>query len=164
MFELISKGIFEMTHVIRNIDDVKKLLYYDTADALEKAVPSASQISDHIAIKPIYEVTNVAPGNKNSFITLNLDTLDVDDENLMISAVIRINIACNLSVWDNIPNIIRPLKIASLISDKVHNQKFSPSHKFIVLRTTSLVIDKQTSGYVILIGVYDASGDLEDEF
>jgi hypothetical protein len=94
MFKNIEKALFEVRFLIRNIPEVRKMLYYKTPDALEKeTIPTISQITPYTFLSPVIEVNNTPDFDLTNFITIGLVRGEVDDED-NTDGVLRIDILC----------------------------------------------------------------------
>ena len=86
----IQKSIFEIRTLIQAIPEVRKMVFYDTANALNESIPTAEQTKEHFTVSAVFDVTK-PPFDKNTIISISL-TRGNDDSSTLIRGTIRINI------------------------------------------------------------------------
>lgn len=158
----IQKGIFEIRSLIQADTEVRKLVFYDGADALSEPIPSIEQTKEHFTVSAIFDVT-VPPFDKNTLISVTLSRANYDEESVMLRGLVKINILTRSELWELNGNKIRPLEIASLIVSILNNKKISSSHKLSFSNIELAIIDEDVNGYTATFFLEEGSG-LDGQF
>lgn len=158
MLERIEQTIAAIKTKIINDEDVRKLLFHDSNNALNMLAPTVLETDSYVTTKPIYEFENKNEYNQNSMVNVYMiEVVPTDDIKAFVGAI-QINITCNLDIWNLLDNKIRPLQIADRIIKLIHNQKFHLSNKITLRNMTDLIVNKTMVGYALLFEVTDGSG------
>lgn len=163
MLDNLQTAIYEIKHQIKINSDIRKLLYYDTRDALLRSEVSILDIDPYIFLSPVFEINSTPPYDKTTFISIHLAKGETDDEENLLNSVLRINILTRNDLWEINNQKIRPLEIANLIIKELDNRKVAISNKLFFVSVESSILDKNTTGYILLFGLVEGGG-LEDEF
>ena len=69
--ERIEKDLYSVRDYLGKDDEIKKLLYYPTRNALQQENVSANLINEYIFLSPVFDTTR-EPFDKNTFISITL--------------------------------------------------------------------------------------------
>lgn len=142
-----------------NDETLRKLLFHDSNNALNMLAPHIKETEKYITLKPIFEFENKEEYNQNSIINIYVTEIIPTDEEVSLTGILQINVACNIDIWDLIDNKIRPLQICNRIIKLLNNKKFTISNKLILSNMTDLIINKKMIGYALLFEITDGSGE-----
>lgn len=163
MLERIEQTIAAVKTKIINDEDVRKLLFHDSNNALNMLAPTVLETDSYITTKPVYEFENKNEYNQNSMVNIYMiEIVPTDDVKAFVGAL-QVNVTCNLDIWDLLDNKIRPIQICDRIIKLVHNQKFYLSNKLRLTNVTDLIVNKKMVGYALLFEITDGSGT-QDKF
>jgi hypothetical protein len=90
-FDLMQKTLFEIKNKIRENENIRKLLVYDTPNALNLAAPSRNDADPKIRVTAVFDITE-PPYEHNTFVTIVATKIQPDMEEQIFSSIIRINI------------------------------------------------------------------------
>ncbi len=158
----LQKGIFEVKAMIQSDEDIRKMVYYDSPDALEKTAPSFIQVKDNFTVSPVYDATK-PPFNKNTIISFSIRRIIEEDEATLLRGYLQISILTQSNLWELNNNKIRPMHISSLIIDKLNNKKISTSHKIFFTTAEIAILNENINGYTLTFMIEEGAG-LEEEF
>ena len=114
MLERIEQTIAAIKTKIINDEDVRKLLFHDSNNALNMLAPTVLETDSYITTKPVYEFENKNEYNQNSMVNIYMiEIVPTDDVKAFVGAV-QVNVTCNLDIWDLLDNKIRPIQIPVL--------------------------------------------------
>lgn len=91
MLDNIQEAMFEIRSLMQSDSDIRKLVYYDTKDALSQPVIDFITPVDHFTMSAIFDVTE-APFDKNTIISSVLQLGSYDEEAVMMRGVVKINV------------------------------------------------------------------------
>jgi hypothetical protein len=91
MFENVQKAIYEIKTAILSEQNIRKLLFFDSANALEEEAPTISQAQEHIILAPVFDITE-PPYDKNTIMTIVLQKGVYDDESVLLNGILKINV------------------------------------------------------------------------
>jgi hypothetical protein len=162
MLNNIQKALFEIKYIISNDNDIKKMLYYDTTDALSKENITSLPIG-YISLSPVQDFTETIY-NKNTRINIIVyeSELSDDDENLLLTGI-NIYVISKNDLWELQNNKIRTLEICNRIIYLLNNRVLQASNKISFASLETALLNKEMGGYVLLFSLVDGSG-LENEF
>jgi len=164
-FDLIQDTLFEVKRKIIGIEDVRKLVYYDTSDALTKQAPTIEQADNKIQVTAVFDITE-PPYDHNTFVTVVASKIVADEDENMFNSIIRINIITQAQLWEigsGNDKKVRPVEIANQIITELDNYKATASHKMYFHSMELIVLDGNINGYGLLFHMLEGSG-LDDEF
>jgi len=163
-FDLIQKSLFEIKTQIRNNSDIRKLVFYDTTDALSQTAPSIQDIDTKVSVTAVFDITE-PPYDHNTFITIVATKIQPDLDSQIFNAGIRINVITQAQLWEIDTNKIRPLEISNIIVSMLDNYKAvsGASHKLYFKGAELIVLDGNVNGYGLMFHLLEGSG-LDDEF
>ena len=161
-FDLIQKSLFEIKAKIRANEEIRKLVFYDTSDALAKVAPSAAQADPKIRVTAIFDITE-EPYDHNTFITIVATKIQSNEDEKHFNSIVRINVISKAQLWELENNKIRPLEIANIIATELDNYKATASQKLYFHSAELIVLDGNTNGYGLIFHLLEGSG-LDDEF
>jgi hypothetical protein len=163
IFDNVQAGIFQIRQLIWASDDLKKLVYYDDANALSSTtVPTIAEVTPHIVVAAIFDVTE-PPFDKNTIISIVLNRGNYDEEKVLLRGIVKITVLTRSEIWELSGNKIRPLEISNIIIDKLNNQKISPSHKMSFSNIELAILNENVNGYTISFFLEEGSG-LDEQF
>jgi hypothetical protein len=163
-FDLMQKTLFEIKNKIRENENIRKLLVYDTPNALNLAAPSRNDADPKIRVTAVFDITE-PPYEHNTFVTIVATKIQPDMEEQIFSSIIRINIITQAQIWELGNKKIRPLEIANEIVTMLENFKTEAgtSHKLFFKNAELVVLDGNINGYGLVFHMLEGSG-LDDEF
>lgn len=161
MLQRVESTLFAIRNKLYNNEDIRKLLFHDSNNALNMLAPSKEEVSEYITVKPIFEFENKEGYEQNSIINIYPIQVDPIDDRQGIEGVIQINVVCNTDQWELIDNKIRPLQLANKIIKLINNNKFTVSNKLTLNTMTELILSKKMTGFALLFDVVDGSGENE---
>jgi hypothetical protein len=92
IFDNVQAGIFQIRQLIWASDDLKKLVYYDDANALSSTtVPTIAEVTPHIVVAAIFDVTE-PPFDKNTIISIVLNRGNYEEEKVLLRGIVKINV------------------------------------------------------------------------
>lgn len=145
--------------------DIRKMLYYDSPDALSREAPSIETVSSYIFNAPLVE-SGIEDFGRNTYIMIDLARIDTDtedeDPSKDIIAVFAITPVTTFTNWMLDDNKIRILEMTTRIINKIDNHKFSPSGKAYIPNIERTIISKQLFGYYIRVVITD--NQVQEEF
>lgn len=159
MLERVESTIAAIKTKLLDNEDLRKLLFHDSNNALNMLAPTVLELRDYITSKPIFEFENKEEYNKNSVINIYVTEIIPTDESASFTGVLQVNVVCNLDVWELVDNKIRPLQISNKIIKMLNNTKFTVSNKLVLSNMTDLIINKKMVGYALLFEITDGSGE-----
>lgn len=140
-------------------EDIRKLLFYDSNDALVNEAPKKESVKEYITLRPIYQFENKENYNQNSMINIYMTQATPGDDLPIVDSILQINVVCNIDNWELVNDKIRPIQIANKIIKLVNNRKFTTSNKLVFSTLTDLIISKTVCGYALLFELTDGSGE-----
>lgn len=161
MLDNIQSALFEIKRVLLEDEEIRKLLYNDSNDALNLDTPSTEDVDDYISLYPIYEFNTESGYNHNCGISINVSVIDPTDEVVQMIASLTINVIVNTNKWILTGNKIRPLAIADRIVELLENKKFSASSTLSFDGMTNLIMTKRISGYALSFTMTDGTANIE---
>lgn len=162
MLDNIQSALFEIKRVLLEDEEIRKLLYNDSNDALNLDIPSTEDVDDYISLYPVYEFNTESGGyNHNCGISINVSVIDPTDEVVQMIASLTINVVVNTNKWILTENKIRPLAIADRIVELLENKKFSASSTLSFDGMTNLIMTKRISGYALSFTMTDGTANIE---
>lgn len=162
IFDLLGRAVFEIRSLIENSAEVRKMVYYDQANALEQAPPTIEDTREHFTVSPVFDITK-APYDKNTLVSISLYSAKNNDDSQLIPGAIRINVLTQSDLWELSNNKIRPLEIANHIVAILNNRKISSSQKLSFLDIELAILDENVNGYTITFFIGEGSG-LNEQF
>lgn len=162
IFDNVQKAIFEIRSAIKSNEDIRKMLFIDTADALEQEAPTIESIEPYIVVSAVFDIT-VPPFDKNTIMTIVLHKALYDSESTLLNGMIKINILTQSELWELNNNKIRPLEISNNIIKLLDNRKVSASHKLYFSNIEIAILNENVSGYSVIFFLEEGSG-LHEQF
>ena len=162
VFDNIQKAIFEIRSLIQASPEVRKMIYYDGANALSQSAPDIQDTKEHFVVSAVFDVTK-PPFTKNTIISISLTNGSFEDDLVLLSGVVRINVLTRSTLWELDENKIRPLEIASIIVEALNHKKISASHKLSFSDIDLAVIDQEVNGYTLSFFIEEGVG-LDEQF
>lgn len=163
MFINFEKIFYQIKNTLLNSADLKKLVFYNTADALTRAEPTLEEASPSIYIKPIIYVYDDSPEfGISSFISIGLIEAVILDGS--ISGSIKISVACDRKVWELNGDKVRPLAILSEIANSLDGAKFEAAGRLYLRIVKEVYFNNDLVGYTALFDIEEEKGDIVNEF
>ena len=163
MFTNYEKVFYEIKNTLLNSENLRKLVFYNTPDALEKnTIPSLNEASQTIYIKPIIYVYDDSPEyGISTFISIGLiESIILDGS---ISSSIKVSVACDRKIWELDNNRVRPLAILSEISN-LDNLKLETAGKLVFRVVKEVYFNNDLVGYTALFDLDEEKGSVVNEF
>ena len=163
-FDLIQNTLFEIKTKIREDENIRKLLVYDTSNALTLQAPTREQADPKIRVTAVFDITE-PPYNHNTFVTIVATKIQSDEDEQIFNSIVRINIITQAQLWELSHKKIRPLEIANIIVTMLDNFKTESgtSHKLFFKNADLIVLDGNINGYGLIFHLLEGSG-LDDNF
>lgn len=164
MFSNFEKLIYEVKNTLLSSDDLKKLMFYPTPDALEKTiVPSYEDMKDRITARPVvYVYEESLEYGATSFISIGIIEFALDSGS--IAAGLKISIACKREIWELNNNRIRPIAILSIIGNLLNNKKLSVAKKLDMKSAPEIYFNDELVGFTALFDVTEEKAGEVHEF
>lgn len=162
MFERIDSTIRAIRRQLLNDEELRKLLYNDSNNALDIDAPSIKDVEKYITNHPIYEFENKEDYTQHGMINIFMSNSEPDDEQVSVSAVIRINVVYNCDKWTLKDGSCRVLKMLDRIIALIDNKKLNVSNPVEYNTSDELILSKQLTGYALLFYITDGSAELEN--
>lgn len=162
MLENIQETLFQIRDTLINDEELRKLVYNDSNNALELDAPSKEEVSDYFSLAPIFEFNTEAGYDHNCGISLVFTELDEDEDIEEVSATLVVNVIVNNAKWLLTNKKVRPLAIIDRITSLLLNKKFSVAVPLEFRGASNLILTKQISGYALTFGVLDGSAEIEN--
>jgi hypothetical protein len=70
----VERALIEIQLLLLNDPTIRKLLYYDTPDAIEKEAPTIQELADYIKVEPVAEFA-LLNYERNSFIMMDISNI-----------------------------------------------------------------------------------------
>lgn len=156
----INKAVFEIVTLLLQNDNIKKLLFWDSADALSLEVPDISiqrYIDDkYIWLYPAVE-TGIQNFERNTFLIVNLEEINLRsmDANTSASGAIYVTTDAKHSLLDN--NQLRLLVLADEVRQSLDNHKLSAAGELQINSIRQQMISEFRSAYRISFSLSDQS-------
>jgi hypothetical protein len=163
MFTNFEKIFYQIKNTLLNSNDFKKLVFYNSADALSKSgIPTYEEAAQNVYVKPIIYVYDDSPEfGLSTFVSIGLFESIVLDGSL--SSSIKISVACDRQVWELNDYRVRPLAILSEIA-KLNEMKFDVAGKLILRVVKEVYFNNDLVGYTALFDIDEEKGDVVNEF
>ena len=87
----IQESIYHILSLLQNNMDIRKLVYYDTTDALAQLDITNPTLAEHFTVSAIFDITE-PPFDKNTIISVVLNRGNYDEESVMMRNLVKINI------------------------------------------------------------------------
>lgn len=153
----IQKSIYDILSLLQGNADIRKLVYYDTTDALAQLDIPYSTPAEHFTVSAIFDITE-PPFDKNTIISVVLNRGNYDEEAVMIRNLVKINILTRSALWKLDDQKIRPLQIANIAIDILNNLKIMPSHKLVFSNMELAILNEDVNGYTLTFFLEEGSG------
>ena len=162
MFRNYEKIFYEIKNTLLDSDNLKKLVFYNTSNALSKVVPTLDEAGKAIYIKPIIYVYEDSPEyGLSTFISIGLiESIILDGS---ISSSIKVSVACDRKIWELDENRVRPLAILSEISN-LDNLKLETAGKLVFRVVKEVYFNNDLVGYTALFDIVEEKGSVVNEF
>lgn len=158
----IQKSIFEILSLIQADAEVRKLVYFDTKDALSQVAPTIEESEMHFTVSPVFDVTQ-SPFDKNTIISVVLQKGNFDEDSVLMRNIIKITVLTRSALWELDSNKIRPLELSNIIASILNNKKTSSSHKLLFSNLDLAVLNENVNGYTLTFFLEEGSG-LDEQF
>lgn len=157
----LNKVFYEIKTTLLANENIRKLLYYDQADALEKTAPEISKVKDYIGFFPITE-SGITNYEKNTFISITVPKLDTDlQEKENIYFGIYLTVVSKKDVLELNNNKIRIISLCDEIIKALDGKKLSFPTPLEVVGMQQTVYDTSTFGYIIKIFAEDMQKNID---
>lgn len=144
----------EFQTALLNKPNLRKMLFYDSPDALKKEAPAIEDVKNLVTLRPLAE-SAIADFGKHTYIVIDIDLIDLDiDDDSQILANVDIAAITQFDTWSLSQNKIRVLEICNEIISAIDGKKFSASGAADVWEIRRVTINKQSNSYVcrVIIG------------
>ena len=163
MLQNIESVLYEIKNTLLDSEDLRKLLFYDTTNALSRSTPLISEVKDYIQIKPIIILNE---NSNNDGITTFISIGMIEGENFDNSAEFsfKVTVASNRRIWELDNNRIRTLAAARLIEERLHEKKFASAGKLLLVIVKEIYFNSEIIGYMMMFDLRDETGETVNEF
>lgn len=158
MLERFERTINEVRATLIADEDIRKLVFHDSNNALSMLPPATNEVENYIVVKPIFDMCETEEYSRNTMIQVELDSVDAKEGYL--DGIMRVNIVCNAEKWSLVGGKVRPLQIANRVIDLINNQKFSVSNELVFDSFVPLLMNKKITGYALLFIIQDGSNEI----
>ena len=155
MFERVEQMLQDARQLLLNDVVVRKLLYHDSNNALNMADVDQSAVEKYITNYPIYQFENKADYTQNAMVNVFLADTGLDDEQITLQGVLRINIVVNVDKWELVGGRCRPLALADRIIMLLNNENLGLSNPITIDSFQELLVSKKLVGYALLFNIAD---------
>lgn len=93
MLERLERTIQEVCATLTADEDIRKLVFHDSNNALSMLPPDINEVQEYIVTKPIFDMCETEQYSRNTMVQVELDSIDAKDNYL--DGIMRINIVCN---------------------------------------------------------------------
>lgn len=155
MFERVEQMLQDARQLLLNDVVVRKLLYHDSNNALNMADVDKSAVEKYITNYPIYQFENKADYTQNAMVNMFLADTGLDDEQITLQGVLRINIVVNVDKWELVGGRCRPLALADRIIMLLNNENLGLSNPITFDSFQELLVSKKLVGYALLFNIAD---------
>ena len=155
MFERVEQMLQDARQLLLNDVVVRKLLYHDSTNALNMADVDQSAVEKYITNYPIYQFENKADYTQNAMVNVFLADTGLDDEQITLQGVLRINIVVNVDKWELVGGRCRPLALADRIIMLLNNENLGLSNPITFDSFQELLVSKKLVGYALLFNIAD---------
>lgn len=155
MFERVEQMLQDARQLLLNDVVVRKLLYHDSNNALNMADVDQSAVEKYITNYPIYQFENKADYTQNAMVNVFLADTGLDDEQITLQGVLRINIVVNVDKWELVGGRCRPLALADRIIMLLNNENLGLSNPITFDSFQELLVSKKLVGYALLFNIAD---------
>ena len=162
MFKRLQTTLKGIKRVLLEDEQIRKLLYNDSNNALGLAAPAKEQVSKYITTHPIYEFEGRDDYTQQGMINCFISDSEPDDEIKVTDSILRINVVFNVDKWELIDGSCRVLTLCERIIELVDNKKFSISNPISYNSLTELILSKKLVGYALLFNLTDGNSELEN--
>lgn len=158
MLERIESTMAAMRTKLLADEKIKKLLFFDSNNALFCTLPEDINLDKYITLRPVYEFENKKEYDQNSMINIYMTQASPYEDVEKVAGVLQVNVICNVDIWELVDNKIRPLQLVDRIVKLVNGHKFTASNKIVLNTISDLIVSKTMVGYALLFEITDGSG------
>lgn len=149
----IKKLLIEIAQQIAQNEDICKLIYNDSSSALEESYNGPLEldalINEHyISFYPPVE-TGIKDNQRNTFMIILLDSIDLDREDNNTTGQINIYITTDVNHILLTKNRNRLIELADKIINTLEDTKFSVASTLMPVYCNHVMIDELRAGYRI---------------
>lgn len=163
MFKNFESLFYQIKNTLLDSDSIKKLLFYNTSNALSRETPTYEEAAKSIYIKPIVFVYDDSPEyGISSFITIGMVEAMVIPSS--IQASVKVTVACDRQVWEMDDNKIRSVALLSEVADLLDQKKFGAAGVLELRVVKEVYFNNDLVGFTALFDIYEEKGDVVNEF
>lgn len=147
----VERALVEIQLVLFNDPTIRKLLYYDTPDAIEKEAPTIQELADYIKVEPIADFA-LLNYERNSFIMIDISNIAVlprEAGKNVVEAVGAIGVFTKLDLWLLKDKRLRVNAIADRIMSILHELKLTAVGPINIIQLRRLNISQDLSGVMV---------------
>lgn len=162
MLTRIQTTLKAIKRILLEDEQVKKLLYNDSNNALNLPTPDKQVVEKYVTTCPVYEFDDKEDYTQHGMINCFVVDLDTDDEMNIIGGVLRVNVVYNTDKWELVDGNCRVLSICSRIIELLNNKKFTISNPISFDSMVELILSKKLVGYTLLFNIVDGNSEIEN--
>lgn len=150
-FLSVEKDLNQLVNLFLKNNNLKKLLYYTTPDALSQAPLTEEQsielLNNNIKIIPKIYVD----GSVLNYILITFDTFTPNNTNPEFrDNILSFDVICHFDQWNLGDFKLRPYRIAAEIDSMIDNEKFSGIGTLHFLGCNQLILNDEFAGLTLM--------------
>lgn len=150
-FLSVEKDLNQLVNLFLKNNNLKKLLYYTTSDALSQAPLTEEQsielLNNNIKIIPKIYVD----GSVLNYILITFDTFTPNNTNPEFrDNILSFDVICHFDQWNLGDFKLRPYRIAAEIDSMIDNEKFSGIGTLHFLGCNQLILNDEFAGLTLM--------------
>ena len=150
-FLSVEKDLNQLVNLFLKNNNLKKLLYYTTPDALSQASLTEEQsielLNNNIKIIPKIYVD----GSVLNYILITFDTFTPNNTNPEFrDNILSFDVICHFDQWNLGDFKLRPYRIAAEIDSMIDNEKFSGIGTLHFLGCNQLILNDEFAGLTLM--------------
>ena len=159
--ENLDKVVFEIKTILLKNENFKKLLKYNTPDALAGAAVQKSEVVNFVKTRPaLYMVEEDLDLNLNTFAVIYIPTISFSDKLSDVTYIVDLFTRKEILELDN--NKLRLHQMLSEASVALDNQRISFAGRLNLVSATYVVVGNHYVGFQLEINVIDEA--VENDF
>jgi hypothetical protein len=159
--ENLDKVVFEIKTILLKNENFKKLLKYNTPDALAGAAVQKSEVVDFVKTSPaLYMVEEDLDLSLNTFAVIYIPTISFSDKLNDVTYMVDLFTRKEILELDN--NKLRLHQMLSEASKSLDNQRISFAGRLHLISATYVVVGNRYVGFQLEINVIDEA--VENDF
>lgn len=158
MFSGYEQLIYRVQNTLLSNENIRKLLFYNTPDALEKEAPSKEQLmrENYILTQPMECLqTNSLENNQATYVAVIIPRIEIESSNTNSSCIVKISTMCSQNIWSLNQNRIRLFQLANEITKELNNNRFGIAGQLEVFLSELQIYTANYVGYDLVFVTQD---------